>query len=466
MTDGDLSTQSSTGNRHSRRLSLASLVVAVSCTILLIVLAPRHSPMAVAFVVGSASGCAALSVLQRKWGGIETKAIVVGISLVFAAAIVTGPRSSDDLWSYTMYGRIVSDHAADPYRQVPADFRNDPFFAQVSPLWRHRASVFGPVWVGYESAATLVAGDSPLANRLAFQLAAAAAAAGALVLVWRRTRSNAALAWLGLNPVIAVAVNGGHNDILVGLAILASAGLVSRRRGASAGVLIGVAALVKLTALFALPGLVLWAMFRRDRRTASRATLLAALTVTLGYLPFIADASRVLAGADRTVTPSSLWNWPADVVLGHDAWRHVAHPLLSTTALTRLSYLSLAVVVVLTFTLGRITARSDAPNLPMGTTTAAYSFGAAYVLPWYSAWALPVVTDDAPSSPAWVIWIQGAVMLAAWKLPLVPSGTILDDVFRGLLTDAAPVLLLLAFILAVTRRPAFANVQPGTSTTG
>jgi alpha-1,6-mannosyltransferase len=278
------------------------------------------------------------------------------------------------------------------------------------------------------------------------------------VLVWRRTRSSAALTWLGLHPVIAVAINGGHNDILVGFAILASAGLASRRRGALAGVLIGGAALVKLTALFALPGLVLWAILHRDRRTAYRATLLATLTVALGYLPFLGNASRVLSDADRTVTPSSLSNWPADLILGHDAWRNVAHPLAPTTALTTISYLSLAFVVVLTFTLGRIAARSDSPNLPIGTTTAAYSLGAEYVLPWYSAWALPVLADDTPTWPAWVIWIQGAVMLAAWKLPLVSTGTLIDDIFRGLLTYAAPFLLLLAFILAVTHRPALTSM--------
>jgi len=254
--------------------------------------------------------------------------------------------------------------------------------------------------------------------------------------------------------------------MLVGFAILACAGLASRRRGAIAGVVIGVAALVKLTALFALPGLVLWAMLHRERRTAYRATLFAVLTVALGYSPFLADASHVLVGADRTITSSSPWNWPADLVLGHDAWRDVAHPLAPTTALTAIAYLSLAFVVVLMFTLGRIAARSDSPRLAIGTTTAAYSLGAEYALPWYSAWALPVLTDDTPSWPGWVVWIQGAVMLAAWKLPLLPTGTLLDDAFRGLLTYAAPFMLLLAFIFAVTRGPTRHSLEQGSSASG
>ena len=58
-----------------------------------------------------------------------------------------------------------------------------------------------------------LAGDSATRTRLLYEATAALAVAGALVLVWRRTRSPAAIAWLGLNPVIGLElVNGGRND--------------------------------------------------------------------------------------------------------------------------------------------------------------------------------------------------------------------------------------------------------------
>src|SRR5262249_28915388 len=161
------------------------------------------------------------------------------------------------LWSYAMYGRTVSVHHASPYEHDPADYADDPFLQHVSPIWRHRSSVFGPLWVSDAAIGTAIAGDSALLVRLWFQLTAAAAAAAALVLVWRGTRSPAALVWLGLHPVFgAIAVNGGHNDVVIGLAVLVAVLLFARRRPLVAGAVVGLAALVKLTALLALVGFV------------------------------------------------------------------------------------------------------------------------------------------------------------------------------------------------------------------
>ena len=92
-----------------------------------------------------------------------------------------------------------------------------------------------------------------------------------LIVVWRTTRSLAALIFLGLNPVLVViVVNGGHNDALIGLALLTAALLAVRRRPRAAGALIGLAALIKLTAGLALIGLVLWAWRHQLRRVRVR----------------------------------------------------------------------------------------------------------------------------------------------------------------------------------------------------
>src|ERR1700730_2023608 len=139
---------------------------------------------------------------------------------------------------------MVSVHGASRYDKLPVDFRSDPFFARVSPRWQHRGSVYGPVFVGFAAAGTALAGDSPLATPLFFQLSAAAAAIAVLWLIWRRPRSPAALAWLGLHPLLGpVIVNGGHNDIAIGLAVLVAAMLIRRRHAWAAGVVIGAAAL-------------------------------------------------------------------------------------------------------------------------------------------------------------------------------------------------------------------------------
>jgi hypothetical protein len=411
----------------------------------------RHSPITVGFVALSTAGCATLAVLERRAPRLGPRPVVAAIALVFLVAVAEPPHTSNDLWSYTMYGRMVSQYGDSPYDKVPVDFRSDPFFARVSPLWQHRGSVYGPVFVGYAAAGTALAGNSVLLDRLFFQLTAAIAAAAVLWLVWRRTRSVAALVWLGLHPLLGpIIVNGGHNDIVIGLAVLGAALLARRRLGWAAGLVIGAAALIKLTTLLALVGLVLWAWRHRERRLAVTATVATAATVTLGYLPFLRGASHVLTGADKTLTPSSPWNPLGEALLGRDAWRGVPNPLGHNGTLTAIFFASLFVVGVLALTVGWRAARSRRPEAAIGATTAAYTVAAEYSFPWYAAWALPVLTDHEPTPFAWVVWAQGALMLAVLKLPTHPSTTLLDTTLRGTLTYAAPLLLLVAFIVAGT----------------
>ncbi len=346
-----------------------------------------------------------------------------------------------------MYGRMVSLHGESPYEKVPADFPSDPFFKRVSPVWRHRGSVYGTAFVGYAAAGTAVAGDSVLANRLFFQISAAGAAAAALWLVWRRTRSSAALAWLGLHPLLGpIVVNGGHNDIYIGAAIVAAAMLAARGRVRAAGIVLGLAALIKLTALLALGGLVLWAWRRRDRRLALTTTAIAASTVVIGYLPFLGGASRVLGDADKTVTRASLWNPLASALVNQDAGRLAANPLAPNDTLIAIFYAAVVVVGIVALVLGWRSARAPRPELPMGVTTASYTVGAEYTYPWYAGWALPVVAEHEPSAVAWIVWAQAALMIAALKLRVHPSTDVIETIVQGVLTFAAPILLFIAFV--------------------
>ena len=227
-----------TDNETRTRIArLALLTVCVTSTVVLVAVGARHSSVSVLYVLVATATCGTLAVLEHRRRVLGPHVVVAAIAVVFAVAVLVPPRTSNDLWSYTMYGRIVTVHGASPYSHVPHDFTSDPFLTRVSPIWRHRGSVFGPLWVGWSAVGTSVAGDSALASRLFFQLTAAAVAAAILLVVWRRTRSPAALIWLGLQPVFgAMAVNGGHNDLVVGLAILAAAlAAVPAQRGVGRG---------------------------------------------------------------------------------------------------------------------------------------------------------------------------------------------------------------------------------------
>jgi Glycosyltransferase family 87 len=438
-----------TGSSFGRR---ALLVAAVASSCVLVALAPRHSPITVTLAIVATVACGSFTVLELRAPLLGPRPVAAAIGVVFAVAVLTPPRSSDDLWSYSMYGRMITVHSTSPYDAVPSEFPSDPFLRRVNPIWRHRGSVFGPAFVAYAATGTLVAGDSVLANRLFFQLGATAAATAVLVIVWRKTRSPATLAWLGLNPAVgAVAVNGGHVDVLIGLGVLVGAVLCARRRAVAAGVVLGLAALIKVTALLALVGVLLWAWRRSERRIAGGALLGAATTVALGYLPVLHSASRVLTRADHTITPGSVWNPIGDAILGHNAGRLLPYPRAPNTTLDVVFYVSLAAVGVVALVGGWRASRAATPSPATGATTASYTVAGAYTYPWYCSWSLPVLTSRRPSKLAWIVWLQASAMLAALALPIHPSGSIVDDLFRDALTYLAPVALALAFVVVAVR---------------
>jgi hypothetical protein len=198
-------------------------------------------------------------------------------------------------------------------------------------------------------------------------------------------------------------------------------------------------------------GLVLWAWRRGKRRLAATATAGAALTVVLLYLPFISGASRVLSGSDKTLTPASPWNPLGAVLLGNDSGRNVPDPLHITPTMYGIFYASLVGLVVLTLVVGWHVSRGRRVEASIGATTAAYTVGAEYSYPWYSLWALPVLTDHEPTPLAWAVWANAIVMLAALKLPTHPSTSVVDTVLAGIITYAAPVVVLVAFVVAGTK---------------
>jgi alpha-1,6-mannosyltransferase len=457
---------------RSRRRRLGLLATSVVATIVLVTVGARHSSASVTLTLVAAGSAGVLAWRESRQRLLGAPVIVGAIAVVFLVAVVTPPKTSNDLWSYTMYGRMVATHGVSPYTHAPRNFPGDPFFLRVSPLWRGRASVFGPLWTGWSSLGALLAGTSALTARLYFQLTAAAVAGATLAVVWRRTGSTAALIWLGLQPAFgAVAINGGHSDLLVGLALLVAALALGGRRALWAGVLIGAAVLVKITAALALVGAVLWLWHRSRLRDAAIVVGSCIVTVAAGYAAFLGDATRVLQGADHTVTVGAPWNGLADLVLQSDAGRAWRHPLAPNSFLDAVWVSGTVTVVVIALAAGWCVARRRRdPRETIGVTTAAYTLGAAYSYPWYAAWSLPTLTDGDPSPVAWIVWIQATVMLAALKLSSHPNGTVGDIVFRWPLTYVAPPLLLVAFVVVACRREpgerrARSGLQPAPSPT-
>ena len=122
--------------------------------------------------------CVALWAVRRPPGAVDPdpNALrwIVAAILVSGLVAVTWPsRASDDVWSYAIYGRMVSAHGLDPYDHVPTDVREDPIFERVGPKWVSTPSRYGPLFSAVSAGITAVAGESPLRLRLGFQLLAA-----------------------------------------------------------------------------------------------------------------------------------------------------------------------------------------------------------------------------------------------------------------------------------------------------
>jgi hypothetical protein len=280
--------------------------------------------------------------------------------------------------------------------------------------WRHATSVYGPLFTGVSAALVRAAGTSALRARLAFQGLAAVSVVAALALIWKSTRSARAVAFVGLHPAVIMAVaNGGHNDALVGLAILAGALLASRQHWFGAGFAVGLGILVKASGAFGLIGLAAWSV-GHDRRGARRLVGAAAVTTAIGYAPFGTSAVRAAAHAGNGNSRASIWD-PVSSLL---------HP--STAAMT-VVVLLLAIVAAWRW---RATVRPDTTAV---AATAAFLVGGVYVLPWYPAWALPTAALQPRSRLSVLVAAHAALVVAVYEFEL-PAHPVLTGFGGGLRT--------------------------------
>jgi len=392
------------------------------------------------------TGLALVLVASAAWAALVTtervdrrpRLVLAAISVVLLVAVAVPPLLSRDLWSYAMYGRTLAVHHVSPFVHPPSDFAHDAFLAHVATGWRTKPSVYGPLFTGVSALFMHAAGDSSLQARLAFQSLAAAGVLAALAIVWRETRSARALAFVGLNPAIVIAVvNGGHNDALVGLAVLAGAVLALRNRWSAAGFVLGIGLLVKASTGLGLIGIVAWS-FHRDRRGAARLLAIAAATTIVGYLPAGVVAVRDATHAGHGNTRSSPWD-----------------------PITTLTHIDLGIVLVLVVLLagGAAYLRRDRPRpaAPALASAAAYLMAGAYVLPWYSVWALPLAALERRSRIAWLVAAQSVFLLAIYEFE-PPAHPMLSGVFAGFRITAVQLgswALLAAYVVIVlgNRRP-------------
>jgi hypothetical protein len=408
----------------------------------------------------------ALVLFRERWRrALDMRTVLVLTLALSALAVARWPRDSTDVWSYAAYGRMTAEYGASPYLHTPSDFPNDVVTRRVKPMWQDTESVYGPLWNGTSAAVVGVTHTDRRATRIVFQSMAALSVLLAVLLIARRTRDPAAAALIGLNPLVIYSViNGGHNDALVGLALLAAVLLATRERFALAGIAIAVAASVKIVALLGLAALVVWIWRKRGLRPAMVTTGVAGGAVALGYaLTGGLDGLAPLREARFHISHNSIWlladSEGRTNLFGLDrVYRFSPDYLNSAAVLSTVVVLLLAAVLVL----GRL--RDRTPALVVGSALIAYLLAATYVLPWYAAWVLPVLVLEWRTGLSRLVLAQSALYLLAYQYKLRWPGTV---PFRLLFAGSAVVVffqlaIIVGLVVMVVRqvRPRRERVEP------
>ena len=391
-------------------------------------------------LLGAVAAFAVLLALEHRRPALRPGAVLVATAAVLVVAVVVPPQTSRDVWLYAVYGRTVTVHHDSPYTSPPSAHAGDPIVERVEPAYRNTRSLYGPAFVATSAAGAAAAGDSPLGLRLFFQGLAAIAVMAAAVLLHRAGAGTGALAFVGLNPVVAAnVVNNAHNDVLVGLGVLGAILLLRRQQARGAALVLGLTCLVKPPAAIAVLAVLLWA-WTRDRRLARTIAGVAGTVVVAGYAVAGGPAAVApLLDAAHHMSRSSVWT-------ALDWWWGVALPAGAIAAL------AVAAVVVVS---GRWSRRPD-PAAVTAAALFAYALAAPYVVPWYTVWALPVAALTWRSRLARVIAAHAAALFVAYSLRREMADPLYDGVYAlgRIVLPAAAVLLLVLLVLLARRRQA------------
>ena len=264
----------------------------------------------------------ALAVLIGSWLGLgrcvlEGRAVpatLTGYLLAAAVPLLGAAPFGRDLWAYAAQGHLTGT-GLDPYTHGP-EAAAGVFSDQMSHIWVNTPSPYGPVWLRISQFGAWISDAHPTVAALVLRLPAFAG----LLLAWWALRRLAGrrltvAVWLGLaNPLLLVlGLGGGHNDLeMLGLILAAVAIATGRARWSllAAGMIAGVAILIKSPAAIAVPFLVpVWLQANRVRPTL-RQIATSCVSVATGAAVALAALSAACGlgtGWISAVGPDAKW---------------------------------------------------------------------------------------------------------------------------------------------------------------
>jgi hypothetical protein len=243
---------------------------------------------------------------------ISPRFIILSTMLFGIFYLCVPVATSEDLFSYIAYGRMLIIYHTNPLITAPAVIHHDRIYPYL--YWIHQPSIYGPVWVilcGVLQWLALLSGFASVASMvLLLRLFSLSMHLGSVWLIWsisgrlqsimsyypisrqQRLRAMLAFAW---NPLLLVeaCINAHVDTTMLFFVLLAIWMLLLRVRyplasTTLAAILLAVASCIKITIVLLLPGLLLflWLRYMRGWLHASLATLAYCGTLFLLYAPF------------------------------------------------------------------------------------------------------------------------------------------------------------------------------------
>jgi hypothetical protein len=404
---------------------------------------------------------ARLVVVERRRPLLAGRVVLVAVAMVAMIAVAVPHFGSRDVFQYAFYGRMVTHHRVSPHLVAPEDVPGGALFEELAPGWHGSPSVYGPAFTAWSALGSLGYGDAPVPAAAFFRGSAAVALLGASWVLHRRRCPSAALVAVGLSPVLVLAVQGGHNDVIAGALALAGLDLHERSRTVAGAVVVAVACAVKLLVAPVALALVVGALLRGRRADALRTAGVVAAVLLVGYLAVGGPAALApLRSVGGHTSRASPWG-----LVETTGWaRGLGGAGVDVALLGTLAVVGAGAIVLRA-------ARPETTVVALATSLGVIAcFGAAYGLPWYPAAFLPVAALGAGVVVGRALTIGATALLVAYvQPPGEPAGALVlapaAARAAGVVLGAAVVATVLAAVADGRRRgrPAGAPSHPAPS---
>jgi alpha-1,6-mannosyltransferase len=332
-------------------------------------------------------------ILTAAWWRTKTASLVTAV--IWAAPLLLAPPlASRDVYAYACQGAVWLD-GKDVYATGVAD-GGCVWTASVTDLWWHTPTPYGPLAVVLNGAAVAIARalSDGTGTRLiiAITVLRLFAIGGLALIVWGMAQLPGSVRWLGLiTPLVAIhAVSGAHNDAVVAGLIVAGLAAAYRKEWLVAGVVVAGAVAIKVTAIVALPFVLLLLPTWRARWSALAAGTAAFAGITLA-------AGLDLGWVKGLTSTGDLQQWTslptgAGMAVGY-VLRGLGHPGAMSASITVARAIGLIVLIAIgLYAIRRAWGASPTTIVAAcGWILAATALLGPIFYPWYALTALAVL---------------------------------------------------------------------------